>query len=158
MDWLRSHRASETTLYSRGQLRGSSSIVAPIGTPASLAGHRKSERQGWLLRMGTMGVLRAGMHNGSQCLQPPQAQFVASQIVTFVYRSHWVQRSFLKPIWLAYSLKHLLQIMSSYFLMRPSWLVHTRQARESFPYFLGWECCWWGIFSTGCLFPRPFIY
>lgn len=67
-------------------------------------------------------------------------------IVTFVDRSHCVHLNFLKPIWVACSLKHLLQIMSSYFLMRPSWLVQTRQARESLPYFLGWECCWWGIF------------
>ena len=75
-----------------------------------------------------------------------QARIVASQVVTFVYRSHCVHLNFLKPIWLACSLKHLLQIMSSYFLMRPSWLVQTRQARESLPYFLGCECCWWGIF------------
>ena len=72
-------------------------------------------------------------------------------IVTFVYRSHCVHLSFLKPIWAACSLKHLLQIMSSYFLMRPSELVQQRHARESFPYFLGWECCWWGIFYRWCV-------
>jgi hypothetical protein len=79
-------------------------------------------------------------------------------IVTFVYRSHCVHLNFLKPIWLACSLKHLLQIMSSYFLMRPSWFVQHRHARESLPYFLGWECCWWGIFlQVVCFLDLLFI-
>ena len=54
--------------------------------------------------------------------------------------------SFLKPICSACSLKLCLLIMSSYFLINPLFWFVTRQARESLPYFLGWECCWWGIF------------
>ena len=63
-------------------------------------------------------------------------------------RSSGVHFVFLKPIWVACSLKHLLQIMIEYFLIRPSWLVQQRQARESFPYFLGWARSWWGIFLS----------
>ena len=101
---------------------------------SSLVGHRKRDLSyHWLLQV-------RYQH------RPSQLRIVASSFVTFVYRSHWVHLYLWKPISLACSLKTLLHIIIPYFLMRPVVWPVTRHARESLPYFLGWECCWWGIF------------
>ena len=114
--------------------------IAGAGQRRRLSWDTESERNGTgsCFSFTRSGRLQAMMGGAVRQGRPAsQARIVASQVVTFVYRSHCVHLNFLKPIWLACSLKHLLQIMSSYFLMRPSWLVQQRHARESFPYFLG---------------------
>lgn len=44
------------------------------------------------------------------------------------------QLTFLKPMSLAYCLKHRLHMFSPYFLIRPWWLLHTRLEKNNFSY------------------------
>ena len=57
-----------------------------------------------------------------------------------------VQRVLKKPTWFACSLKHLLQSIIWYFLMRPTSLVQILQWRASLQFFLGCEWIRVGIF------------
>ena len=57
-----------------------------------------------------------------------------------------VQRVLKKPTWFACSLKHLLQSIIWYFLMRPTSFVQILQWRASLQFFLGWEWIRVGIF------------
>lgn len=45
----------------------------------------------------------------------------------------------LKPMSLAFSLKHWRQMFKPYFLIKPVWEEQTRHWREPLPYLLGWE-------------------